>query len=50
MNFEKYKIIPNYKTNTIDLVLPDKEDISKCEKKFKISFEYDYVEYILKYG
>ncbi len=31
MNFEKYKVIPNYKTNTTDLVLPKKEDISKCE-------------------
>ncbi|WP_281991722.1 SMI1/KNR4 family protein [Aquimarina aggregata] len=50
MNFEKYKIIPNYKTNTTDLVLPNKEDISKCEDKFKINFEDDYIEYIFKYG
>lgn len=50
MNFEKYKVIPNYKTNTTKLILPNKNDISECEKTFKISFEDDYKEYILKYG
>lgn len=50
MNFENYKIIPNYKTNKTDLFLAEKEEILACEKTLNIVFDQDYKEYVLKYG
>jgi len=50
MNFEKYKIIPNYKTNTTDLFLAENEEILACEKTLNITFDEDYKEYVSTYG
>ncbi|OXG09399.1 SUKH superfamily protein [Flavobacterium araucananum] len=50
MNFDNYKIIPNYKTNATDLFLADKEEILACEKTLNIAFDEDYKQYVLKYG
>lgn len=50
MNFDNYKIIPNYKTNKTDLFLAEKEDILACEKTLNIVFDQDYKDYVLKYG
>jgi hypothetical protein len=50
MNFENYKIIPNYKTNQIDLFLAENEDILACEKTLNIAFDTDYKEYVSTYG
>lgn len=50
MNFDNYKIIPNYKTNKIDLFLASEEEILACEKTLNIAFDEDYKEYVLVYG
>lgn len=50
MNFDNYKIIPNYKTNKADLFLADEEDILACEKTLNIVFDEDYKEYVSTYG
>ncbi|RKR09889.1 SUKH superfamily protein [Flavobacterium sp. 90] len=50
MNFDNYKIIPNYKTNQIDLFLAENEDILACEKTLNIAFDTDYKEYVSTYG
>lgn len=50
MNFDNYKIIPNYNTNKVDLFLADEEEILACEKTLNISFDEDYKEYVLAYG
>ena len=50
MNFDNYKIIPNYKTNKTDLFLAENEDILACEKTLNIAFDEDYKEYVLNYG
>lgn len=50
MNFENYKIIPNYKTNKTDLFLAEKEEILACEKTLNIVFDEDYKQYVLTYG
>jgi len=50
MNFDNYKIIPNYKTNQTDLFLAENEDILACEKTLNITFDADYKEYVSTYG
>lgn len=50
MNFDNYKIIPNYQTNKTDLFTADEEDILACEKILNIVFDEDYKEYVLQYG
>jgi hypothetical protein len=50
MNFDNYKIIPNYNTHKADLFLAENEDILACEKTLNITFDEDYKEYVLKYG
>ncbi|MFH7016492.1 SMI1/KNR4 family protein [Flavobacterium sp. FlaQc-47] len=50
MNFDNYKIIPNYKTNTTDLFVADNAEILACEKTLNIVFDQDYKEYVLTYG
>ncbi|WP_316635118.1 SMI1/KNR4 family protein [uncultured Flavobacterium sp.] len=50
MNFNNYKIIPNYRTNNTDLFLADVEDILACEKTLNIVFDNDYKEYVSTYG
>lgn len=50
MNFDNYKIIPNYNTHKTDLFLAENEDILACEKTLNITFDEDYKEYVLKYG
>ncbi|TPG40720.1 SMI1/KNR4 family protein [Flavobacterium pectinovorum] len=50
MNFDNYKIIPNYKSNKTDLFLADEEDILACEKTLNIAFDTDYKEYVLSFG
>ncbi|MET3025185.1 SMI1/KNR4 family protein [Flavobacterium sp. UW10123] len=50
MNFDKYKIIPNYNTNKTDLFTADEEDILACEKTLNITFDEDYKEYVQTYG
>lgn len=50
MNFDNYKIIPNYNTNKTDLFLADEEDILACEKTLSVAFDEDYKEYVQKYG
>ncbi|MEP6806541.1 MAG: SMI1/KNR4 family protein [Flavobacterium sp.] len=50
MNFDNYKIIPNYKTNTTDLFVADNAEILACEKTLNIVFDQDYKEYVLRYG
>lgn len=50
MNFDNYKIIPNYKTNKTDLFLASEEEILACEKTLNIAFDEDYKEYVLVYG
>jgi len=46
MNFDNYKIIPNYNTNKTDLFTADEEDILACEKTLNITFDEDYKEYV----
>lgn len=50
MDFDNYKIIPNYNTNKTDLFTADGEDILACEKTLNITFDEDYKEYVQKYG
>ncbi|MFH6965689.1 SMI1/KNR4 family protein [Flavobacterium sp. FlaQc-28] len=50
MNFDNYKIIPNYKTNKTDLFLASEEETLACEKTLNIAFDEDYKEYVLVYG
>lgn len=50
MNFDNYKIIPNYKANKTDLFLAEGEDILACEKTLNIVFDDDYKEYVSTYG
>ncbi|MFH6933835.1 SMI1/KNR4 family protein [Flavobacterium sp. FlaQc-30] len=50
MNFDNYKIIPNYKTNKTDLFLASEEEILACEKTLNIAFDEDYKEYVLVFG
>jgi hypothetical protein len=50
MNFDNYKIIPNYKTNKTDLFLAENEEILACEKTLNIAFDEDYKEYVSTYG
>lgn len=50
MNFDNYKIIPNYQTNKTDLFTADEEDILACEKILNVTFDEDYKEYVLQYG
>lgn len=50
MSLEKYKIIPNYKTNKTDLFLAVHEEILACEKTLDFVFDESYKEYVLKYG
>ena len=50
MNFDNYKIIPNYKTNKTNLFLASEEETLACEKTLNIAFDEDYKEYVLVYG
>lgn len=50
MNFNNYKIIPNYKTNKIDLFVADEEEILACEKTLNIVFDQDYKAYVSEFG
>lgn len=50
MNFDNYKVIPNYQTNKTDLFTADEEDILACEKILNLTFDEDYKEYVLQYG
>lgn len=50
MNFDHYKVIPNYQTHKIDLFLAEEEDIFACEKILSIVLEDDYKEYVLNFG
>lgn len=50
MNFDNYKVIPNYQTNKTDLFRADEEDILACEKILNVTFDEDYKEYVLQYG
>jgi hypothetical protein len=50
MNFDNYKVIPNYQTNKTDLFTADEEDILVCEKILNVTFDEDYKEYVLQYG
>jgi len=50
MNFDNYKIIPNYKTNQTNLFLAEREEILACEKTLNIVFDEDYKEYVSTYG
>lgn len=50
MNFDNYKIIPNYETNKTDLFLASEEETLACEKTLNIAFDEDYKEYVLVYG
>lgn len=50
MNFDTYKIIPNYNTHKTDLFLAENEEILACEKTLNIVFDEDYKEYVLTYG
>jgi len=50
MNFENYKIIPNYQTNKTDLFTADEADILACEKILNVLFDEDYKDYVLQYG
>lgn len=50
MNFDNYKIIPNYNTSKTDLFLADEEEILACEKTLNVTFDEDYKEYVLTYG
>ena len=36
MNFDNYKVIPNYQTHKTDLFLAEEEDILACEKILNI--------------
>ncbi|MFH6986706.1 SMI1/KNR4 family protein [Flavobacterium collinsii] len=50
MNFNNYKIIPNYKTNKTDLFVADEEEILACEKTLNIAFDEDYKAYVSEFG
>jgi len=50
MNFDNYKIIPNYQTHKTDLFTADEADILACEKTLNVLFDEDYKEYVLQYG
>ncbi|AXB56176.1 SMI1/KNR4 family protein [Flavobacterium fluviale] len=50
MNFDNYKIIPNYNTSKTDLFLADEEEILACEKTLNVTFDEDYKDYVQKYG
>ncbi len=50
MNFDNYKIIPNYNTHKTDLFIADEEDILACEKTLNVVFDEDYKEYVTQYG
>ncbi|MFW0737665.1 SMI1/KNR4 family protein [Flavobacterium sp. T12S277] len=50
MNFDNYKIIPNYKTNKTDLFVADEEEILACEKTLNITFDEDYKAYVSEFG
>ncbi|WP_286965042.1 SMI1/KNR4 family protein, partial [Flavobacterium sp. UBA4854] len=50
MNFDSFKIIPNYNTQKTDLFIADEEEILACEKTLNITFDEDYKEYVQKYG
>ncbi|OXA92775.1 SMI1/KNR4 family protein [Flavobacterium hercynium] len=50
MNFDQYKVIPNYQTHKTDLFLAEEEDILACEKILNIILEDDYKEYVLNFG
>ena len=44
MNFDNYKIIPNYNTGKTDLFCADKGEVLACEKTLNIIFDEDYKE------
>ena len=50
MNFDNYKVIPNYQTHKTDLFLAEEEDILACEKILNIVLDEDYKEYVLNFG
>lgn len=50
MNFENYKVIPNYNTAKTDLFLATEEEIKLCEKALSINFDKNYKDYVLTYG
>ena len=50
MNFDNYKIIPNYNTNKTDLFVAEEEEILACEKTLNIVFDEEYTEYVTTYG
>jgi hypothetical protein len=50
MNFDNYKVIPNYNTHRTDLFLADDEDIQACEQTLNITFDNNYKEYVVTYG
>jgi hypothetical protein len=50
MNFDNYKIIPNYNTGKTDLFLAENEEILACEKTLSVVFDEDYKEYVSTYG
>lgn len=50
MNFDNYKIIPNYQTNKTDLFTADAAEILACEKTLNVLFDEDYKEYVSQYG
>ncbi|WP_375182086.1 SMI1/KNR4 family protein [Chryseobacterium sp.] len=50
MNFENYRITPNYNTNKTDLFLATEQEIELCEKTLAIEFDDDYKDYVLTFG
>lgn len=50
MNFENYRIIPNYNTMKTDLFVATEKEIEICETTLNIKFEDDYKDYVLTYG
>ncbi|MTG97516.1 SMI1/KNR4 family protein [Myroides albus] len=45
-----YNIIPNYKTHTTKLVLPEESELSTCESKLNIQLPECYTQFISQYG
>ena len=50
MNFDNFKIIPNYNTGKTDLFLAENEEILACENTLNIVLDEDYKEYVSTYG
>ncbi|MBV8251934.1 MAG: hypothetical protein JO154_04935 [Chitinophaga sp.] len=50
MDFTKFKIIPNYNTNSTDLFLSSTAAIAQLEQAFQINVDQDYKDYVTRYG